>query len=239
MIKIKLPFGLNEKGELVHISEVPSGKSNCICPRCAGQLIARKGSKNTHHFAHVTEECQSGFETGLHLFAKSVLEKNKKLKLPEVFLTYSMPIRYILPADNYKFNSFTRTIATERYIEFDRIELEKSLGIFIPDIMLYKDNKPLIIEIKVTHAIDDIKYEKIKSSGISTLEIDLSKIADDFYRFDRSQIEDALINNTNNKFWIYNIWIEKLEQGIQKEIEKEKLRLKQEFEKNYSHNSIL
>lgn len=48
-----------ETGEVVSIDDVPSGlKCNCICPNCNVRLIAKKGKKNVHHFAHVNgAEC--------------------------------------------------------------------------------------------------------------------------------------------------------------------------------------
>lgn len=54
---MKHEFGLRE-GEILHISEVTmkeSGKAyNCIYPQCKEALIAKKGSKNMHHFANYT-----------------------------------------------------------------------------------------------------------------------------------------------------------------------------------------
>lgn len=52
----------NEK--LVHVSEVERGlKCGCVCPACGEVLIARKGNKVVHHFAHKsTIECQYGYQ---------------------------------------------------------------------------------------------------------------------------------------------------------------------------------
>lgn len=61
-----------KNGKTVHISEVESGlKCECICPACGEALIARKGKKVIHHFAHKsTEECEYGYQTSLHLVAR-------------------------------------------------------------------------------------------------------------------------------------------------------------------------
>jgi competence CoiA-like predicted nuclease len=54
--QVKLPFGLRD-GELVHISTVQSGLAcKCSCAACDAILIARKGIKNAHHFAHYKAE---------------------------------------------------------------------------------------------------------------------------------------------------------------------------------------
>src|SRR5437879_2207412 len=67
---VKIPYALkNEKW--VHISQVESGlNSNCVCPCCKGNLVAKKGEKVTHHFAHFDNtNCQP--ETVLHFIAKN------------------------------------------------------------------------------------------------------------------------------------------------------------------------
>ncbi|MEM9885632.1 MAG: competence protein CoiA family protein [Bacteroidota bacterium] len=53
-----LPYGKKE-AHLVHISEVESGIGAYYCPYCEGQLMAKKGKKMAHHFAHVGASCWS------------------------------------------------------------------------------------------------------------------------------------------------------------------------------------
>lgn len=74
---IKLPFGLNVDGVLVHISEVGNGKNcNCYCPSCKSPLIAAKGRQIQHHFKHhIIHECDGGLESAIHLTAKKLFEK--------------------------------------------------------------------------------------------------------------------------------------------------------------------
>lgn len=81
--KIKLPFGLNKNNILVHIADVERGKKcNCVCPGCGSLLIASKGSKIQHHFKHATEhECKNGLESAIHLAAKQMIMKKKKITL--------------------------------------------------------------------------------------------------------------------------------------------------------------
>lgn len=75
MTKAKLlliPYGERD-GQLVHISEVDGGLDcNCLCPECRSPLVARKGLKITHHFAHHrSPECDA--ETVMHHIAKRLL----------------------------------------------------------------------------------------------------------------------------------------------------------------------
>ena len=70
--EIKVPYGLRED-QPIHVSEVESGLQQDIkCINCGGNLIARKGSKTVHHFAHHKETNCSG-ESALHKWAKRII----------------------------------------------------------------------------------------------------------------------------------------------------------------------
>lgn len=53
-----LPYGKKD-GHLIHISEVDRGKTKLVCPYCQQLLIAKKGKKIAHHFAHEGKSCLS------------------------------------------------------------------------------------------------------------------------------------------------------------------------------------
>lgn len=53
-----LEYGVNSDGGLTHISEAGRGRSALQCPYCGGDLLARKGDKLTHHFAHAGVTCR-------------------------------------------------------------------------------------------------------------------------------------------------------------------------------------
>ena len=87
MKALKLPFGV--KGDsLVRVSEVVSGLAcGCTCPGCGGVLVARKGFKVEHHFAHHgVDDCGGGLESALHLTAKAAFETAGFVALPAVQL---------------------------------------------------------------------------------------------------------------------------------------------------------
>lgn len=54
-----LTFGVDNNNLLVSIADVPSGKTELICPYCGGFLVAKKGKVKEHHFAHQAETCRS------------------------------------------------------------------------------------------------------------------------------------------------------------------------------------
>lgn len=49
-------------------------------------------------------------------------------------------------------------------IKIDYVELEKTTDDIIPDIILHSCGRQLIIEIRVTHKVDNVKLEKNKKS---------------------------------------------------------------------------
>ncbi len=189
MMEVKSPYGLR-KEKLIHISELSDSEKglrcNCVCPQCNDQLIARLGRVRVRHFAHSNQDCGYGLESALHLKAKQILEKERK---------------FVIPNYSYEF----QTIIPSQEILFDEILLEERINNIIPDIILRKGNTQLLIEIAVTHFVNDDKLEKIKSLNLSAIEI---RIPTDL--FDKNQFDDILLTKlivyeTANKKWINNI----------------------------------
>ncbi|MBD2770973.1 GIY-YIG nuclease family protein [Iningainema tapete] len=77
-----LNYGVDSNGALIFIDDVLRGKSNLVCPYCAGRLTAKKGQKKEHHFAHTGETCRAVERPGdiptLPLFDKFNLELTSK-----------------------------------------------------------------------------------------------------------------------------------------------------------------
>lgn len=90
------------------------------------------------------------------------------------------------------------------YVPIDNVVLEKKLHNYIPDIVISSGKKRLIVEIAVTHFVGRKKIEKIKTSNISAIEIDLSRIDLDFNMAD---LEKLLIEGIENKAWLYNHYL--------------------------------
>ncbi len=61
---MKLPFG-KYQNDLIHISEVQSGRTDLTCPNCGQSLIAKKGKLKEHHFAHDGASCSFTFSKEL------------------------------------------------------------------------------------------------------------------------------------------------------------------------------
>jgi len=175
---------------LAHISEVDSGlQCGCVCPVCGNHLIARKGRKTAHHFAHHNlSECVHAYQTSLHILAKEILSEAAYLTLPKV------------PVYNNHFMLFGH-LSNTRQIKIESVTLERRIDNIIPDIVITSSNTELLIEIKVTHGIDEDKLNRIQALDISALEIDLSRIDREITK---ENLMPILIGDAVEKTWIYN-----------------------------------
>lgn len=175
---VKLPCGINKDGKVVYIKDAKNGLScECFCPGCKQALVAKNGgTKREHHFAHLNiADCEHGYQSALHYMGK------------DLFL-------------EMEYFTFVKDGKTEKY-KIDSVELEYKLDNIIPDILITCDGKQFIVEIFVTHAVDDEKKEKIKSLKISALEIDLSRFKND--SIDKETLTLELLN-PDNFSWIYD-----------------------------------
>lgn len=180
---VYLTYALDKEGKLVHIDDVPNGdECNCFCPHCNSPLCAKNGGKiKTHHFAHLSgADCKGAVESALHIMAKEVLSKYKKIMLP--------PIPYK---------------QTAQCLEFTEVELEKTSDFGLrPDCECYygeESEKRIWIEFKRTHAVDQNKKGKIISAKIDCVEIDLNSCEQD-----PDKVKQFLIEESKNRIWIYN-----------------------------------
>lgn len=212
-----LYFALKD-GTLKHISEVDNGlKCNCICPACEKKLVARNGGqRRVHHFAHYkSPECKYGVQSSIHLAAKDILSRIKRIKIPPILIFCNTEIE----KKETVYISYGKylEISSEKYISIDNVILEKRLHKYIPDVIVFSKDKKLIIEIAVTHFVGRNKLDKIRESNISALEIDLSNLGNDFKLGD---LETLIVDNIQNKEWLNNCFAEEQRRKKQEYITK-------------------
>lgn len=144
-----------------HIEDVANGQMcRCVCPGCRRRMVAHQGELR-RHFQHAAEsvDCRSAGESALHRFAKDVLAKALRLRLPELRAYHgdeSLPV-----------------VAEQEFI-FDSAVLEQRTGDIIPDVVCHKGGRSLHVEFKVTHACGPEKIDKLRAMDIGAIEIDLS-----------------------------------------------------------------
>ncbi len=198
-------FG-ERNNKIIHIDDITPDENglrcNCICPHCKEKLIAKTlGKKNRGYFCHVgNTNCTKSLETSLHKFAKEVIETERKIVIPKLLYYEYIPTGPKIEEYTYK----EIELISEQIINCEKVVLEKYLSSFDfkPDIMVFKKNIPLIIEIAVTHTIDDDKKKKIIKSNISTLEIYLDK--KEILELSKDELAYKIIYDTSNKKWIFN-----------------------------------
>ena len=201
----KLIYALKD-GEITSIADVESGlKCGCVCPACGEPLVAKKGSKVMHHFAHhAGTNCEYGCQTSLHLAAKDILSKAKKMVIPAVTIDFP---------GTYK----RERVTEEKEIEIDRVELERRFDDIIPDVVVYSGGKYFFVEIFVTHRVNDAKLAKLKKANISTIEMNLSKIEQ---TISAEELREILLQHNDAKKWIYNAsaakWLNRFNQCAEK-----------------------
>lgn len=180
--------------KLRHISEVENGLAcECICPNCKNPLVAKNNPLNRKvgHFAHhSSKDCKGAIETALHLLAKSILLKTKKLNTPKYHYDYN-------PTNQ---NSIFKPCQN---LTFDNILLEKPVEIngdkIIPDAIGELNGKQVYIEFANTHFIDTHKKNKLKNSGVSCIEINLKG-----QLLDEVNLTTFINSDTPLKYWIAN-----------------------------------
>lgn len=215
----KIPFGL-KNNQLVHVDDVPNGLDcGCTCPECGAPLIARNGGKKVaHHFAHASgPDCENAYETTIHLFAKDIIAKSKKIFIPNVRVNMNGAYKQGLDSD---FMESAWLVSEGRFYDVDEVLLEKKFRNFIPDIFVHIKKTSLIIEVLVTHEVEQEKAEKIKASGISAIEIDLSNIPRNVKKEDLQR----LVLQNAPRYWLHNAKAERIYNDLRTIAEMRQLR---------------
>ncbi len=200
-----IPYGLRD-GKLHRVEQVARGlKCACLCPFCQQALVAKKGQKNQHHFAHQKgTTCTHALESALHLRAKELFTQYRYLLLPPVSL-HGQP----------------RPLYGPRRIQFQKVYLENYLDGIIPDIILETDHKRILVEIKVSHGIGFKKIQHLQRLSLAAIEINALAIYQTVSGLGPEWSDDAfrhyLLEGKNHKSWLYNPRKQWLEYNLRKQ----------------------
>lgn len=193
--EMKVSFGVRQDGLVVHITELDSSverglRCNCTCSGCGDRLVARMGEVRQRHFAHQSvHNCVQGDESALHRFAKEVFQRHQEFRVPEAEVWWDREIKLISRAVD---------------VPYVRALLEQPIGDIVPDITLSRENRPdLLVEILVTHEVDEAKRAKLEALGLPCIEIDLSALYCGLEEFDRNAIEQLIVDGDGyEKKWV-------------------------------------
>lgn len=188
-------FAIDKDGQVRSVDEVARGLAcECQCPLCGEPVMARQGSIREWHFAHSSgAECAGAAESALHLAAKQVLVESQGMTLPEVRISRSVTLRdgRIGKGD---------AIRHEAWIDFLRTDVEQQLGALRPDVIADTGHSLLIIEIAVTHFVDEDKLRGLKVAGIPAVEIDLASMHRDVWTWDN--LREVVVDGSSRKSWL-------------------------------------
>lgn len=199
-VDCNLTYALDSEGKLVNIEQAESGiKCNCICPACKEALVAKKGKKREHHFAHSSgKNCEDAYETMLHQLAKDKFQeafyKNEEFIIQYEYKSYcskKKECKYIPFGDcstktTPKFNLKDYYDTCEQEKGYDNSNRRSDLKIYSKK---HPDREPVYLEFCVTHASDSEKLH----SGNKIIEILIEK-EDDIFDI----IENGIIETKSN-----------------------------------------
>lgn len=202
IIASPVPFALLSSGQLVDISSFESGVlTDGKCPECGGALVAKKGAKRAHHFAHYSiTNCVGALETSLHLAAKQVLID-----------AAAEGKSFFTPAIGERWSEKRECPAID--LPLLAVECEKTL--FLP----YQHRRPdavakwargtLAIEICVTNPVDDDRKLFFELAyfltGLECVEIDLGNLEKKFKKTKNLILDDvseAVLRGHDLKKWV-------------------------------------
>ncbi len=188
-----IPYARTENKLMVHIQDVRPGLAcNCYCPACGSRLIARKGRRNAHHFAHYRKpECTYALESSLHAMAKSILERSGKIVLPPVYVHYQ-----------------DKPLTFARLFQFSATRIEQHQNGIVPDIILESAGGEILVEIKVEHASTQGKVWKLQQARLPAIEIDVKTIHFELAGMgkgtDLAAFSESIIHDFRHKKWLFN-----------------------------------
>jgi hypothetical protein len=195
-----IPFALSKTDQrLYEPRAVPLGKNcGCICPGCRQPVYAKHcmSEKVTPHFAHAPgSDCATGFETALHLAAKQLIESRGILAFPELVVSIKM-------VDELgRLHNPTKQLAPAGRRTLSNVVLEQNVGQIRPDVRVDADGLgTVLVEVAVTHFVDDYKLGQIKQAGMAAIEIDLSMLRDATFE----ALEAALFDNPSSTRWLHH-----------------------------------
>lgn len=200
-----LPFGLRDD-VLVSVNDVERGlHKDIVCPSCKSSLVARKGKVKIPHFAHYNrDECLTGLQTVLHMRAKEIIAETKTIFVPGHSIKLPCCMRWKREFD----------IITPQRVSLDDVWLEKRLDNIIPDVFAKTQSygRELLIEIRVSHAVEESKLAFIKSKNLSAIEVDLSDLHTKGY--DDEVLRERIIENDVRKKWLYSPKIDSVREDV-------------------------
>ncbi len=200
-------------GNHVYILEVEKGQKGYWCIGCGFEMIAVHGTieNRKKFFRHVAKDvniernCTFSNEEFRHKLAIEILQFTKRTKVPNLY-SYSHDGKKKILLEESKFIEADHVRAELTFYEDDdgnikwgkNPDLVNKNLLIRPDLTFFntKGEPLLLLEIVVSHKIDDEKKVKLKRLGINTIQIKIPKDSEE-------NIKKGLETSVNTQ-WVYN-----------------------------------
>lgn len=202
------------KGEPIYILEAESGRKGYWCMGCGEEMEAVRKIKNINHksyFRHcakdveIERKCTFSNQDYRHRLAIDILQRTKRIKVPNLY-KYAPDGSQAILLEETQFIEAHSVRAELTFYEDDEAkvhwgknpEIDNKNLLIRPDVTFFDvHGKPtLLVEIVVSHKLDDDKKAKIKRLGIDTIQITIPKDS-----------PENIANNflvTKNTKWVFN-----------------------------------
>ena len=206
----------NVDGSMIHISKAPSGKKGYNCLGCgeAMQAVHFKFKKYRSYFRHDATnvdrnnaECVKASRTYREKIARDYFFRVKQISLPVLFKYPSkgqdgspniLKDAYTLIPHKIK-SELTFYEDVNGSIKYGKNpEIEDRYNLIRPDLSFFDEsgNPILLIELVITHKVNDYKKDKIRRLGIDCVQVIVPKK-------ETLEIEKHLAKSSSYK-WLYN-----------------------------------
>ena len=200
---LRVPFGLRD-GRMWLPRQVANGLAcGCQCPSCGQPLLARNaGSRRRAHFAHHADRaCSGAFESSVHRMAKQLICEQLRVKLPAWDGAEGMPNPIEVTDDRGGKLRSQRVDFPTRDSLLYRAVAETTVHDYRPDVLAEDAEGELLIEIRVSHAVGDLKARNVRSEGRRMIEINLSGVTATQAE-DPAVFEALVLDTADNRSWI-------------------------------------
>ena len=197
IINLLQSFGVTSEGRVVSVEDVRRGKAcDCCCPECGEVLIARQGDVRAWHFAHDSGGgCAGAAEGALHRAAKQLLVEAGVVLVPALEAVASHRL------DDGRLGEAIVVKPAELWT-LTELREEAAVGVYRIDVVGAHDGRPVLIEVAVTHVVDDDKRKALCELGAACFEISL-----DMHRHESWSWEDLrqeVLERPENRRWIFH-----------------------------------
>jgi hypothetical protein len=241
-------YAKNIKDEVVYIGDAISGRKGYWCLGCKEEMDAVK-KKNIYHksyFRHSAKgvdnerKCTFSNQDYRHKLAIEILQFTKRIKVPNLY-SYSPDGKKAVLLEEAQFIEAHHVRAELTFYEDDKgniihgknPDLENKNLLIRPDLTFFNSNDEpiLLIEIVVTHKLDDEKKVKLKRLGINAIQIIIPKDSEE-------NIAKSLLT-TNNTKWVYNYVQERTDYIQVSKGDREELSSVDELQRKFFGESVI